>query len=272
MSKVKHEKIYYTYGIELAGTAMHMFYSSGIDYNGLLYEFEELVPTLAKPNKITLLHRYLEGFCNISEELESLANNIDDPIYIYNYINRLVTELNSEKDIPEMYDCDDENHCNCNCWETVRECIKFIQTKNDILNKEIVHAAFQIAFLDRKFLHDFHLEFSDYIKENSEMLESSFVSNFTQKNGFKRAFFPAWLKKAVFHRDKGCCSNCNRDLTSLYNLNGVIHIDHIIPLKLYGNNDPTNFQILCETCNTSKGDRNTSTSISCVPFWNLEKN
>ncbi|WP_329767411.1 HNH endonuclease [Bacillus nitratireducens] len=49
-----------------------------------------------------------------------------------------------------------------------------------------------------------------------------------------------------------------------------MHIDHIVPLQLFGSNDASNFQLLCETCNTSKGARSTATSSVNIPFWNLD--
>lgn len=32
----------------------------------------------------------------------------------------------------------------------------------------------------------------------------------------------------------------------------------------------SNFQLLCGTCNTSKGARSTATSSVNIPFWNLD--
>ncbi|OTY60165.1 hypothetical protein BK746_08495 [Bacillus thuringiensis serovar yosoo] len=43
-------------------------------------------------------------------------------------------------------------------------------------------------------------------------------------------------------------------------------MDHIVPLNRMGNNDPTNFEILCQTCNISKGDRTTETNNGTIPF------
>ncbi|WP_346657776.1 HNH endonuclease signature motif containing protein [Bacillus cereus group sp. BfR-BA-01355] len=48
-----------------------------------------------------------------------------------------------------------------------------------------------------------------------------------------------------------------------------MHLDHIIPLDVYGSNDASNFQLLCERCNTSKGARFTTTSLVSTPVWNL---
>ncbi|MDA1909452.1 HNH endonuclease [Bacillus cereus] len=52
----------------------------------------------------------------------------------------------------------------------------------------------------------------------------------------------------------------------LSNETNVDAIDHIVPLNRMGNNDPTNFEILCQTCNISKGDRTTETNNGTIPF------
>lgn len=49
---------------------------------------------------------------------------------------------------------------------------------------------------------------------------------------------------------QGCCAVC-RDPVSL----SVAHRDHIVPLFLEGANDAGNIQILCPTCNLSKGSK-----------------
>lgn len=42
------------------------------------------------------------------------------------------------------------------------------------------------------------------------------------------------------------CVNCNIKLDNSY------HVDHIMPIKLGGNNDKKNLQILCKSCNLKK--------------------
>lgn len=45
------------------------------------------------------------------------------------------------------------------------------------------------------------------------------------------------------------CAVCHESLKARY------HVDHIMPLALGGDNSPENLQLLCPTCNCSKGAR-----------------
>jgi hypothetical protein len=65
-----------------------------------------------------------------------------------------------------------------------------------------------------------------------------------------RLTFPAWVKNALIARERGKCAACAADL--FLELNGTVHIDHIIPLASAGCNDLVNLQILCDTCNLKK--------------------
>jgi hypothetical protein len=55
------------------------------------------------------------------------------------------------------------------------------------------------------------------------------------------------LRSAILERDGRNCRNCGatEDLT----------IDHIVPERLGGTQDPTNLQVLCRSCNSRKGAR-----------------
>jgi 5-methylcytosine-specific restriction endonuclease McrA len=48
-------------------------------------------------------------------------------------------------------------------------------------------------------------------------------------------------------------------------------IDHIIPISKYGNNDPSNLQILCKSCNLKKLNKSSLTSTYEIPFWNADE-
>ena len=49
----------------------------------------------------------------------------------------------------------------------------------------------------------------------------------------------------------GKCAGCSGKFTSAFKPT----MDHIVPLKKGGDNDPTNLQLLCQPCNASKGAR-----------------
>src|SRR5690606_11520791 len=89
----------------------------------------------------------------------------------------------------------------------------------------------------------------------------------TRKGTIKRTNIPVWVKNAVFHRDKGRCVFCNTDLTNLVNTFTKNNYDHIVPLDLYGANDPCNIQLTCERCNKSKSHKESTTSDQYYSWW-----
>jgi HNH endonuclease len=60
-----------------------------------------------------------------------------------------------------------------------------------------------------------------------------------------RATIPDEVKVFVWNRDGGRCVNCGS--------NQRLEFDHVIPVALGGANTARNLQLLCETCNRSKG-------------------
>jgi 5-methylcytosine-specific restriction endonuclease McrA len=50
-------------------------------------------------------------------------------------------------------------------------------------------------------------------------------------------------------RQKGKCAACRTSIPTAY------HVDHIVPLRRGGSNDKSNLQLLCASCNCSKGAR-----------------
>jgi hypothetical protein len=53
----------------------------------------------------------------------------------------------------------------------------------------------------------------------------------------------------LHQKQKGRCAVCLTNLAVSY------HVDHIIPLRRGGGNDKSNLQLLCVSCNCSKGAR-----------------
>ncbi|MBD2612379.1 MAG: HNH endonuclease [Nostoc sp. ZfuVER08] len=69
-------------------------------------------------------------------------------------------------------------------------------------------------------------------------------------NKTPRIPIPAEVKKYVWQRDKYQCRSCGKTATETN-----LTIDHIIPLARGGQNDISNLQTLCFTCNRQKTDR-----------------
>lgn len=117
---------------------------------------------------------------------------------------------------------------------------------------KITNEVFYILFNDREFLYRFNLLISEKIQK---LLKKDYPT-LLKKDGviYRLTYWPEWLKKAVLYRDKGTCCNCYRDVSGLLNINGKIHLDHVIPLNKGGTNDTSNIQLLCETCNLKKSD------------------
>ena len=54
----------------------------------------------------------------------------------------------------------------------------------------------------------------------------------------------------IFLLQKGRCAGCGLKLSK-----SKYHVDHIVPLILGGSNWPSNLQVMCQHCNTSKGGK-----------------
>lgn len=269
---VKDEYLPFSSGVSLAGLATSIFF----DHSSEAFTTfkDEIFESIIRPNKLTAIHHFLFFFQDIEDEVKNLYNNDDDLQWIYKFLIRTLDEVNLHPNmkIPDFDACNDDYHEECACREIVEQLIDYISVHQDLINNSIVHAAFQFIFQDRKFLRNFHLELAKFIQQNIQEIRMEFHDHITAKGRIKRKYFPEWLKQAVFYRDKGTCSNpeCRCDLTGLVRTKNKIHIDHVVPLDLYGSNDASNFQLLCETCNTSKGARTTTSSSINVPYWNLD--
>ncbi|WP_336156289.1 HNH endonuclease [Bacillus sp. 204(2023)] len=269
----KDEHLALSSGIGLAGIAVSNFW----DYSFEAFSCfkDEIIQSLIKPSKLTAVHHYLYFFQDIEEELDNIYKNVDDLEWTYNFIIRTLDGVNMQPKVPtpDLAACTDEYHEECNCRDIVHQLMGYINEHQNTIDKLIVHAAFQFIFQDRKFLHDFNWELSSFIEEHIDEIEEQYPEYITSKKRIKRAYFPKWLTDSVFYRDKGTCSNpeCRCDLSNLIRTQNKKHIDHIIPLDLFGSNDASNFQLLCESCNTSKGARSTASSSVNAPYWNLEQ-
>lgn len=69
------------------------------------------------------------------------------------------------------------------------------------------------------------------------------------KKSNKRKPFTQEFKLSLYHKQNGMCMVCGEPLGS--NMSKV-HVDHIIPWMLVGDELRDNYQCLCETCNECK--------------------
>lgn len=89
---------------------------------------------------------------------------------------------------------------------------------------------------------DFNLD------EDDSMLMSSWFKAYFQKND-RRKPFTIEFKKRLYVAQHGICMVCGEPLG---NDMSKIHVDHIIPWMLVGDELKDNYQCLCETCNECK--------------------
>ena len=54
------------------------------------------------------------------------------------------------------------------------------------------------------------------------------------------------IREQIIRRD-GCCQQCGAE--------EKLSVDHIVPRSLGGDDNPSNLQVLCSSCNSAKGGR-----------------
>jgi hypothetical protein len=267
----KHKDLYISYGIKLAKEAVEVVSSGSSDFyfNENNHDIKE---ACIKPNKVSALHYfiYMVYKFNIVNNIKTFLFDDYEVENVYEILQEIIDvfKLEIDLDINDFLNYLEENEVDKSRYETIIEDILYA----DIVVESFVESAFYILFLDRKFLHDFNLSLSEYV-DCDDSFKKDYYDNLSRKGKLKRTRIPQWLKDAVYHRDKGICVLCRRDLSGILNSDISIHIDHIIPLDYQGNNrvggtnDASNFQLLCDSCNTSKGSRNTATNLMSIPWW-----
>lgn len=131
----------------------------------------------------------------------------------------------------------------------------------DNLYSRMVEEVFFILFLNRELLRTFNEMVANVIGDvRLDELDVIEKKMFKRDGVLKRQSIPAWVKKAVFYRDRGRCVICNTDLSGLLSFQNRFQFDHIVPLAHGGLNDVSNIQLLCEPCNRKKRDGDSITS------------
>ncbi|MEP7377887.1 MAG: HNH endonuclease [Chitinophagaceae bacterium] len=198
----------------------------------------------------TLLHLFIQQafilssdhlFYNMTEAVSEGSLQLDfyeDQFYSYNI------------DIDFLRIKFDESDNTLTTKKQVLTWYKKNREKFNLLAQKICPEVFHILFSNKTLLHKFNENIAlDFTNFNFS------VNELNSKGKLRRKSIPVWVKRAVFHRDKGVCSFCTIDLTYVFNIFPTENYDHIVPLDLYGVNDPTNIQLLCKKCNLDKLNR-----------------
>lgn len=203
----------------------------------------------ASPSRSTLLHTFIYNL-NVSDLDYSTGSFPEESIETYvsilhsanfNIPNWLLKDKLEKKHIAEL----------------------------DVLLKQaaqvVTDATFHLLFSDREFLVAFQMLVAEKIATTDPTDKLSFF----EKPGVLRrpSSLPSWLRRAVFLRDKGRCQICFSDLTGTLALDPKLHLDHIHSLAQSGSNDPTNFQLLCESCNLKKGSAEGNHVFRTATYW-----
>lgn len=124
------------------------------------------------------------------------------------------------------------------------------------LVEHLASEAFHVLFSNRKLLFQFNELMAKVLHSHFDEIPPTELGSRLRKPGvLRRVQIPAWVKKAVFFRDRGTCALCTKDLSGMRSTQPDCHYDHIMPLAHGGLNDVTNVQLLCQVCNSSKSKR-----------------
>ncbi len=132
--------------------------------------------------------------------------------------------------------------------------------------EKTIKEVFYILFGDRSVLKLYNEMIADVRELDWE--PQCYDSDVNTKKGYlRRRRIPKWVQKAVYHRDKGRCVICKKDVTGLINIYNKSNYDHIVPLARFGINDVSNIQLLCDTCNQQKNANNNNSSKDYFPWY-----
>ncbi len=103
---------------------------------------------------------------------------------------------------------------------------------------------------NKEYYKNYHAE---YYEGNYEKYYNSTVKR--RSYNFQVSFTPLQRNK-ILDRDNWICQCCGILVhDEKINNETKAHIDHIIPISKGGNSEPSNLQVLCRTCNLSKGNK-----------------
>lgn len=219
-------------------------------------EHDEVASRLLKPQRDTALHLFLRriywqhyvwGFEHHRNDMLDLIVNAYETILRFNEVPFKTKELPPE-----------QAH---NFEHVAKGRIAYLRQKLPV--NRIAQDTFQLLFRDRAFLRRFNEILSRAVRG---LVGTDSTPQLTRQGTVRRVSLPSWMKRGIFYRDNGRCICCGSDLTGVMFNGPDAHYDHIVPLATFGSNDPTNFQLLCSSCNTTKSTKSVTWQRYPV-FW-----
>lgn len=246
-----------------------MFYELGLE------EHTWLIQCLLKPQKLTLLHAYIFTTIRVWQSrdyrknpenyektepsrLKLVFDEYGIPLTPYPVNEQAVSFTQRGYDEGDDYEEVDTGEILYNWFRDNEDSFHRYWTK-------VTDEVFHIIFGNRRFLQRFGSALADYLE--TELSDGTVGSVLLGSKIERLSRCPTWLKTAVFYRDRGRCVFCMRDLTGLIATDRRLHFDHIVPLSRGGSNDPSNFQLLCESCNLRKSDGPANAGRLYIPWW-----
>ena len=271
----KFSRHYSWHGNEALTFASHMVQElkglNNLDvFNWLDYDDIDWVKKCSNPCRRTLLHEYISYIVCFQYQY-SLDKHF--PMSVINPLSELMKRYGIDyshlgnADFIGLED-DELDPDEFDSYEVEKYGYKIYELFDTELEATFVDDIFTVLFANKEFLFEFNSQIQSLVDD----LSIQDYPELLKKDGvFKRVYIPTWLKKGVFMRDKGRCQICGTDLTKILTVEDSDNLDHIIPLENGGTNDPVNFQLACETCNKSKGARNSTYNSLGSRYWKMDE-
>ncbi len=248
--------------------------NSAFVFNEMPWTEPSLLCCLAKYSKITILHfycfyaltrinagSYMQDSDLICDD-PALADDLEGTLAAYGVPFTPYKEFddNYPKDEAAEQDLRDRGY-----YDTFRLWYTQHYDHLNVLWDRMADDIFYILFANRPFLLKFNTCLANILQRGSVPIPQDFLD---EKGVLKRqAYIPHWAKTAVYCRDHGRCVLCQKDLSNLLSTDRKLHYDHMVPLNLWGTNDPCNLQLLCEDCNLKKSGTSSQTAAMYPDWW-----
>lgn len=237
-----------------------------MSFNELDWDAREVLQSLWKFSKISLLHRYSFAIIAMEEREYYLTHDdlFDDDNELVAEVEQMLTDYQIDHVRFDKFrsihdDSEGEEH-------RFREWFLSQEESFELLWEKVTDEVFHLLFANRGFLMQFNESLAVFLSSGKIKIPREFLD--TKGVISRQSHVPRWAKNAIYCRDQGRCVLCQRDLTGLLSTDRTIHYDHIVPLNLWGVNDPCNLQLLCEDCNLTKSGKASKTSSLYYPWWN----